>query len=195
MYLLQARDLKKSFGVRTLFSVDKLEVHDGDRIGLVGANGAGKSTLLNILFGGEPADEGTIDRRCPIALVRQSGEAEGEGDGRTLREWAVADGARKSGGERTRAALAAAFSRGDPLLFADEPTTNLDLDGIETLQKQLRGYRGAVVLVSHDRALLDRVCTAIWAIEEGTVRVFPGAGHSAVDRRARPGTRLPAVRV
>ena len=178
MYLLQARDLKKSFGVRTLFSVDKLEVHDGDRIGLVGANGAGKSTLLNILFGGEPADEGTIDRRCPIALVRQSGEAEGEGDGRTLREWAVADGARKSGGERTRAALAAAFSRGDPLLFADEPTTNLDLDGIETLQKQLRGYRGAVVLVSHDRALLDRVCTAIWAVEEGTVRVFPG-GYSA----------------
>ena len=48
MYLLQARDLKKSFGVRTLFSVDKLEVHDGDRIGLVGANGAGKSTLLNL---------------------------------------------------------------------------------------------------------------------------------------------------
>ncbi|WP_288283989.1 ATP-binding cassette domain-containing protein, partial [uncultured Anaerotruncus sp.] len=103
MYLLQARDLKKSFGVRTLFSVDKLEVHDGDRIGLVGANGAGKSTLLNILFGGEPADEGTIDRRCPIALVRQSGEAEGEGDGRTLREWAVADGARKSGGGGARA--------------------------------------------------------------------------------------------
>lgn len=70
------------------------------------------------------------------------------------------------------------FHGGNPLLFADEPTTNLDLDGIETLQKQLRGYRGAVVLVSHDRALLDRVCTAIWAIEEGTVRVFPG-GYSA----------------
>ena len=97
----------------------------------------------------------------------------------------MADGARKSGGERTRAALAAAFSRGDPLLFADEPTTNLDLDGIETLQKQLRGYRGAVVLVSHDRALLDQVCTAIWAIEEGTVRVFPDSYSAWLAERDR----------
>lgn len=185
MFLLQARNLKKSFGARTLFSVGKLEIHDGDRIGLVGANGAGKSTLLNILCGGESADEGTVDRRCRIALVRQSGEPEGEGDGRLLREWAVADSARKSGGERTRAALAAAFSRGDPLLFADEPTTNLDLDGIERLQKQLCDYPGAVVLVSHDRALLDRVCTAVWAIEEETVRVFPGGYSDWIAERDR----------
>ena len=82
MYLLQAQNLTKTFGTRTLFRADQLELHDGDRVGLVGENGAGKSTLLDILRGDLPCDEGNIDRRCPIAMIRQSGDAEGEPDGR-----------------------------------------------------------------------------------------------------------------
>ncbi|WP_302778884.1 ATP-binding cassette domain-containing protein [Anaerotruncus colihominis] len=83
MLLLQADHVSKSFGDRLLFAFDRLEIHSGDRIGLVGANGAGKSTLLAVLRGDEPADTGRIDRRCAIAMARQSGEADGTG------RWAV----------------------------------------------------------------------------------------------------------
>ena len=148
MYLLQAQNLTKTFGTRTLFRADQLELHDGDRVGLVGENGAGKSTLLDILRGDLPCDEGNIDRRCPIAMIRQSGDAEGEPDGRLLRTLSLAGSACKSGGERTRRAIAAACSQGAPLLFADEPTTNLDLDGIEAVERMLQDYSGAVLLIS-----------------------------------------------
>ena len=184
MLLLQADHVSKSFGDRLLFAFDRLEIHRGDRIGLVGANGAGKSTLLAVLRGDEPADTGRIDRRCAIAMARQSGEADGTADGPSLRLLSPGGG-RKSGGERTRYALAAAFSQDAPLLFADEPTTNLDLDGIEQLQKLLLDSRSAVVLISHDRALLDRFCTSIWAIENSGLRVYPGGYSDYLAQRNR----------
>ena len=184
MLLLQADHVSKSFGDRLLFAFDRLEIHSGDRIGLVGANGAGKSTLLAVLRGDEPADTGRIDRRCAIAMARQSGEADGTADGPSLRLLSPGGG-RKSGGERTRHALAAAFSQDAPLLFADEPTTNLDLDGIEQLQKLLLDNRGAVVLISHDRALLDRFCTSIWAIENSGLRAYPGGYSDYLAQRDR----------
>lgn len=184
MLLLQADHVSKSFGDRLLFAFDRLEIHRGDRIGLVGANGAGKSTLLAVLRGDEPADTGRIDRRCAIAMARQSGEADGAADGPSLRLLSPGGG-RKSGGERTRYALAAAFSQDAPLLFADEPTTNLDLDGIEQLQKLLLDSRSAVVLISHDRALLDRFCTSIWAIEDSGLRVYPGGYSDYLAQRNR----------
>jgi len=174
MLLLKAQKLIKTFGARTLFTIDRLEVHDHDRIGLVGANGAGKSTLLGILYGEEPYDEGLIERRCPIALIRQSGEPEGESGRRMQKELALMDSPRMSGGERTRAAIAAALSQEAPLLFADEPTTNLDLDGISVFREKLENYFGAMLLISHDRALLDSLCTSIWEIADGGLRVFPG---------------------
>ncbi len=185
MYLLQAQNLTKTFGTRTLFRADQLELHDGDRVGLVGENGAGKSTLLDILRGDLPCDEGNIDRRCPIAMIRQSGDAEGEPDGRLLRTLSLAGSACKSGGERTRRAIAAACSQGAPLLFADEPTTNLDLDGIEAVERMLQDYSGAVLLISHDRQLLETVCTSIWAIQDGEIRVFPGGYAEWIAQRDR----------
>ena len=188
MYLLQAQNLTKTFGTRTLFRADQLELHDGDRVGLVGENGAGKSTLLDILRGDLPCDEGNIDRRCPIAMIRQSGDAEGEPDGRLLRTLSLAGSACKSGGERTRRAIAAACSQGAPLLFADEPTTNLDLDGIETVERMLQDYSGAVLLISHDRQLLETVCTSIWAIQDGEIRVFPGGYAEWIAQRDRERT-------
>ena len=114
MLLLQADHVSKSFGDRLLFAFDRLEIHRGDRIGLVGANGAGKSTLLAVLRGDEPADTGRIDRRCAIAMARQSGEADGTADGPSLRLLSPGGG-RQSGGERTRYALDAAFSQDAPL--------------------------------------------------------------------------------
>ena len=58
--------------------------------------------------------------------------------------------------------------------FADEPTTNLDMEGVELLEKMMKGYRGAILMISHDRTLLDRVCNQIWELDKGNIRVFDG---------------------
>lgn len=177
--LLRAQNVKKGYGIQELFSIEKLEIEDGDRIGLVGLNGAGKSTLLHLLYGSEPVDEGIIERYCEISMIEQIQEithqrTTQEADRQMISLMKLQNSACKSGGEKTRNAIAGAMSKGTKLLFADEPTTNLDVKGIEILEKMLKGYKGAFVLISHDRYLLDEVCTSIWEIEDGKVRKFPG---------------------
>ncbi len=172
--LLQAQNIKKEYGIQEVLDIEKLEIGDFDRIGLVGRNGAGKSTLLSILAGDLEPDEGRVKRLCPIARIDQFQETDGSLTGSYLSRLGLKESAVKSGGERTRLAIGAAFSKNAPLLFADEPTTNLDLSGILLLEKMMAGYRGAILLVSHDRALLDQVCTVIWELEGGKLRVFEG---------------------
>lgn len=183
--LLKGIGIKKEYGIQQVLDIEKLEIWEGDRIGLVGPNGAGKSTLLHILYGDGDADEGVITRNCSVAMIPQDGEAYGEAAGQMVSRMGLAKSAVKSGGEKTRMAIAAAFSAHAPLLFADEPTTNLDVEGIRTLEKMLCGYQGALVLISHDRELLDRVCTSIWELEEGNVRVFPGNYTAWYEERRR----------
>ena len=92
---------------------------------------------------------------------------------------------RPSGGERTRVAIAEVLASEPDILFADEPTTNLDMDGIEKLQRELLASRGALVLVSHDRELLDAVCTEIWELEAGELRAFPGNFSAWEEQKVR----------
>lgn len=165
--LLRGTNIQKEYGFRQILNIERLEIADGDRIGLVGRNGCGKSTLLKILMGELKAEQGAIVRNCGIACIAQTGETDGEADGRFISQMQIRDSAVKSGGERTRFAIAAAFSRHEPLLFADEPTTNLDVAGIEALEKMMKGYRGAILLVSHDREFLDHICNRIWELEDG----------------------------
>lgn len=172
--LLSAKGIKKEYGIQEVLDIEKLEIEEGSRIGLTGYNGAGKSTLLHILYGDLKPDEGTVTRRGEISMISQSGEADGEAGGQYISRMNLRGSACKSGGEKTRMAIASAFSQHAPLLLADEPTTNLDVEGIETLEKMLVGYQGAMVLISHDRQLLDKVCNTIWELEEGKIRVFPG---------------------
>lgn len=172
--LLEAHHLEKGYGIQKLFQIDKLEIGEQDRIGLIGANGSGKSTLLKILSGQTEPDQGYIKAYAPISYITQDQEAQGEISGYLMSRMELKGSACKSGGEKTRKAIAAAFSRNTKLLFADEPTTNLDVKGIETLEKMLKGYQGAFVMVSHDRYLLDEVCNVIWEIEDEKLRVFPG---------------------
>ena len=119
-------------------------------------------------------EEGIIRRNCEIAEILQTGDSDGEPDGRFISQMKLRESAVKSGGERTRLAIASAFSKHAPLLFADEPTTNLDMEGVEMLEKMMAGYRGAILIISHDRTLLDRVCNKIWELEGGKIRVFDG---------------------
>ncbi|MFA9462716.1 MAG: ribosomal protection-like ABC-F family protein [Velocimicrobium sp.] len=172
--LLTGQNILKEYGIQRVLDIDKIEIKENDRIGLIGRNGAGKSTLLKILSGRGDCDFGVINRRCEIAEIMQNGETDGCCDGKHMSQMGLKNSAIMSGGEKTRLSIAAAFSKHAPLLFADEPTTNLDLDGIVVLEKLLSGYRGAVVLISHDRELINHVCNQIWELEEGALRIYPG---------------------
>ncbi|MBR6955238.1 MAG: ABC-F family ATP-binding cassette domain-containing protein [Clostridia bacterium] len=177
--LLEIKDLVKSCGDRELFRIEHLSVYDGERIGLIGENGAGKSTLLAILAGEAEPDSGAVRRLAPAALIRQQGGAEAAEDPQ-CRALFQAPEQREglSGGELTRRRIAAALSRHPQLLMADEPTTDLDEEGLRMLTRQLEAFRGALLLVSHDRAMLRRLCSRIWCLEEGGITDFPG-GYDA----------------
>ena len=173
--LLEAGSVELSFGPRTILEIKELKIYDGDRIGLIGENGAGKTTLLRVLSGEREPDAGTVRRFSEIAVIRQMGEADGESDARLRSEFDAQEHREGlSGGEQTRRRIAAALSRRAHLLFADEPTTDLDAEGAAQLRRELAAYDGAMVLVSHDRSLLDALCTKIWHLEDGEITEFPG---------------------
>ena len=177
-----------------------LQVNAGDRIGITGPNGAGKTTLLRLLLGRLAPDDRHAPASAPRVAVGEidqarTGLAGGPAARRRLRGGrAGADAGRRphpagevrrsrptrstspvgrlSPGERTRAALALLQARGVNLLVLDEPTNHLDLPAIEQLEQALDGYDGALLLVSHDRRLLDNVrLDQRWHVEGGRVSV------------------------
>jgi ATPase subunit of ABC transporter with duplicated ATPase domains len=151
---LVAAGVSKSYGSELVLAGVDLVVPPRARIGLVGPNGAGKSTLLRLLAGLEEPDAGRI-RRSPPSLAVGYLEQERE------------TGAR-SGGEETRAALAQVLRRRFDVLLLDEPTNDLDFAGLAWLERQLASQLGSVVVVSHDRAFLDRVVTRVVELDEWT---------------------------
>ena len=194
--LLEAENLRKSIGQRLVIDADHLTVADGDRIGLIGENGAGKTTLLCLLSGETEADEGTIRRLGTFAFIHQQGNEEGETD-EQMRALFRAREQREglSGGEMTRNRIAAALSARPQMLMADEPTTDLDEEGLENLRKQLGSFSGALILISHDRSLLRLLCRQIWYLEDGKINAFPGGYENqcsgwrkgrAASKRRRP---------
>ena len=184
--LLEADGLRKSFGPRQLLDLDRLAVYDGEKIGLIGENGAGKTTLLRLLAGETEADEGTVRRSGSLAFIHQQGKEEGEAD-EQMRALFRAKEQRNglSGGEMTRSRIAAALSARPQLLLADEPTTDLDEEGLALLRRQLQSFPGAMILISHDRALLRLLCRRIWYLEDGKITDFPGGYDAFMEERNR----------
>ncbi len=176
--LIEAHDIKVSYSDRTVLDIDRFELYDGDRVGLVGENGAGKSTLLSVLTGRKQPDEGFVRRLCGVSEILQMGDGtfeKGDMDKKTASEFSVKDYSDNlSGGERTRRRIAGALTTDAHVLIADEPTVDLDASGIKTLEKRLLVYEGAVVLVSHDRSLLDSVCTRICELADGKITTYAG---------------------
>ena len=173
--LLKAVNIDLSFGIRKILDIKSLELYDGDRIGLVGENGAGKTTLLNVLFGKTTPDAGEIKLYSSVKMIDQMGLGDESADGFTASEFSVKGKSDfLSGGERTRRRIAGALSGKAQILFADEPTVDLDEEGVIALEKKLRQHDGALILISHDRKLLDNVCTGIWELEDGCITVFSG---------------------
>jgi ATPase subunit of ABC transporter with duplicated ATPase domains len=188
--ILEAKDLRKGYGDRELFYIESLTVYDGERIGIIGQNGAGKSTLIHLFSGEEKPDEGTVRRFGETAVIAQQGMPEEDSDGIYRSLFRAQDNRDNlSGGEQTRNRIAAALSARPKLLMADEPSTDLDEQGLAMLGKQLEAFKGALLLISHDRALLRRLCTRIWCLENGTVTDFPGGYDAYITERERQRNR------
>jgi len=158
MLLLEAHHIKHYVQDRLLLDVDRLEIHQKDRIGLVGRNGSGKTTLLHILAKKISSEEGSVIQHTQCELLPQFKRTD----------------TTKSGGEVTQEYIQKAFVKDPELLLADEPTTNLDTDHIEWLEKKLKEWQGAFIIVSHDREFLDALCTTIWEINEGKIKEYTG---------------------
>ncbi|MDD2442964.1 MAG: ABC-F type ribosomal protection protein [Desulfotomaculaceae bacterium] len=176
MLVLHACNIKKAYGDRMIVQFDDLKVYYGERIGIVGANGAGKTTLLDLLAGRLSPDKGRLELCVEHSYIGQESLSVTEPDGKLAREFLVSGvaGNRASGGEKTRLKIASSFDESAGLLFADEPTANLDLAGIRLLEDKLAVFRGAMLLVSHDREFLDRLCHKILEIQDAKLLVYQG---------------------
>jgi ATP-binding cassette subfamily F protein uup len=193
--LLSLQDIHLTFGTTPLLSGAALSVSAGDRVCLVGRNGSGKSTLLRIAGGLMQADSGrrfaqpgaTI-RYLPqepdfsefattLAYVEAGFDAGAAGDHHRasylleqLGLNGTEDPSRLSGGEARRAALARVLAPEPDILLLDEPTNHLDLPGIEWLERELNGLRSGIVLISHDRRLLERLSRVTVWLDRGITR-------------------------
>ncbi|MBW8349015.1 Vga family ABC-F type ribosomal protection protein [Bacillus sp. IITD106] len=158
MMLLEVNDLKLYIKDRLLIDIDHLMIQNRDCIGLVGRNGSGKTTLLELFAKKQFPDEGSVNSYGEVVLLPQLKNTN----------------TTKSGGEVTQEYINRALAKKPELLLMDEPTTNLDTYHIEKLENQLKRFHGAIVIVSHDRAFLDSLCTKIWEIDDGKVKEYKG---------------------
>ena len=140
-------------------------LEDKEKAAIVGINGSGKTTLLRCILGIEEADEGSIafsKEKKMDYLAQQHADIEAENE----------DYDTLSGGQKTRKRLEEILQEKPDLLILDEPTNHLDIGSIQWLEKVLKRYDGAVLLVSHDRYFLDRIVTKVIDLERGKVRMY-----------------------
>ena len=208
--LITLTDIQLAYGHHPLLDHADFSIQAGERIGLIGRNGAGKSSLLRLLDGRTLPDDGDIARSSGLRVttVEQEPEldenatvfdvvcnTEGEHEDwqRPSRVRAVleklglpadAQIAGLSGGTRKRVALARALVDEPDLLLLDEPTNHLDFDGIAWLEDMLRNWKGAAVIITHDRRFLDAVATRIVELDRGRLLSFPAISRNG--RSARP---------
>ena len=196
---------------RPLFEDLSLVVSTGDRLGVVGVNGTGKSTLLRVLAGTAEPESGTVRRgrgvrigildqqpSLPAGSVRAAVGPGPGGSGVSIGGWeaaeilerlgmgglADADVATLSGGQAKRVALARVLVAEVDLLILDEPTNHLDIDAVAWLEARLARFRGGLVLVTHDRHVLDRVTTRMLELDRGRAFLHDGGYASYLDARA-----------
>lgn len=177
--ILKAKDILVEIKGRDVLDIDELEIYDYDRIGLVGANGAGKSTLLKVLLGEITVPGCKIIRHGEFAYIPQLDEVtlQDDIDYKVIGKLGVDEVEldTMSGGEETRLKIAQALSSQVHGIFADEPTSHLDREGINFLIGQLKYSPVALLVISHDRYFLDEVVDKIWELKDGKITEYWGS--------------------
>lgn len=207
--LLQIENLTKSVGDRMLFADVNLGVEEGDKIGIIAKNGTGKTTFLRTICGDVDYDSGRITFRndIKVSMLPQTPVFDSY---RTLGDYIEsfaskptyqtalvklitqtggdispeAEFDKMSGGQRKRIALAAALASEPDILILDEPTNHLDIKSIEWLEGYLSRSRLTLLLVTHDRYFLERVCNRIIEIDRETMYTYPGNYSKYLEQRA-----------
>ncbi len=190
---------------RPLFADLSITLSTGDRLGVVGLNGCGKSTLLSVMTGETAPESGIVrtGRGVRIAALAQrpvlpAGTVLAAVEGGAEHAWeaaavldhlgmaplAHADTAALSGGQAKRVALARTLVADSDLLVLDEPTNHLDIDAVAWLEERLAAYRGGLVLVTHDRHVLDRVTTEVLELDRGRGYLHDGGYGEYLEGRA-----------
>ncbi len=194
MILLSAQNISKTYMERKVLDDVSFFLNEGDKVGIVGINGTGKSTLLKILAGADESDKGSVTRTngIRISYLPQIPEFDDRGrlieqvlahlpnDLRSSKEYEARsilgklglqdcdrDISSLSGGEKRRAGIASALIQPSDVLLLDEPTNHIDNETSQLLEELLLKYRGAIVMVTHDRYFLDRICNKIVEIDRG----------------------------
>lgn len=206
---LLIENLTKSVGDRMLFADVTFSVEEGDKIGIIAKNGTGKTTLLRCIAGIEAADSGTVTLRSGVrvgmleqvtafppgltvaqAAAPDPGAEEGTAEAtvRLLTQMGVSDMSAAvdtlSGGQRKRIALARLMASEPDILILDEPTNHLDIATIEWLEGQLARSRCTLLMVTHDRYFLDRVCRTIIELDFEQAFIYKGNYDNYLRRRA-----------
>ena len=208
---LQIENLSKSFGDRILFSDITFGIYQGDKIGIIAANGTGKSTFLNIIAGSEDYDTGVITKRkdlsigflpqipdlnpelSPLEYIMEENPISHD-------DFSVLDNAKKfltqfgiidlnqkirdmSGGQRKRVALANVLANKPDLIILDEPTNPLDIGMVEWLENYLASQNTTLLMVTHDRYFLDKVCNKILEIDRKSFFFYQGNYNYFLEKR------------
>jgi ATP-binding cassette subfamily F protein uup len=221
--LLVARGVTKSLGGRLLVRDLDLTITPGTRVGLMGPNGSGKTTLLGVLAGSLAPDAGEIERADGLRVVRFDQDRSGLDPAQPLRRALAPEGdavvfqgrsvhvaswarrflfrpeqlevpvGRLSGGEQARILIARLMREPADLLILDEPTNDLDIPTLEVLEDSLAEFEGGLVLVTHDRFMLERVSTVIVALDgQGGAETFADYAQWETARATRPAATAPA---
>ena len=182
---IEMSQLLMEYGERKLIDIPSLLVYSNEKIGIIGENGTGKTTLLDLIAGRISPAKGSITVNGRLSYITQSFDSVSIADPSNEKyQWLVPD-TPFSGGEVMRAKISKALAEQSEILLCDEPTSNLDEEGIVQLEQALSIYKGTVLLVSHDRVLMEHVCTKIWAIKDGHLKAFPGNYTSFKEQQER----------
>lgn len=201
MILLSAKNISKTYMERKVLDDVSFYLNEGDRVGIIGINGAGKSSLIRILAGVEEPDGGEVIRSSGVRISYLPQIPEFDSSGSVLEQvlshlpkdlqeakeyeaksildkMGIPDYDRDistlSGGEKRRAAIAAALVQPSDILLLDEPTNHIDNQTVQLLEAQLKKYRGAIVMVTHDRYFLNSITSSIAEVDRGHLFLVNG---------------------
>lgn len=206
MNIINIEHISKIYGDKVIFEDASFGVHQGDKIGIIGINGTGKSTLLKMVAQAEEPDAGQIIRQnsLKIAYLPQNPEFPQNAtvhsyamEGNPDTDWLVQSNLNQlgiteddtllehlSGGQRRKVAMAKILASEFDVLLLDEPTNHLDQQMITWLEEYLKGFRGTVLMVTHDRYFMDKVTNKILEISHGKIYSYESNYSGFLERKA-----------